>query len=314
MSEAAKAPGSGARAGDNVGRGIAISIAVVLVFGIQDAISKTLLETYSPFQVVMIRYWAFAALSLFLAARKAPLRQAFKSSAPWIQILRGVLLMLDVWLFSLGNRTVPLAQLQAISLLYPLIVTIVAIPLLGERVGMFRATAVVVGFVGALIIIRPGGGLPLTFDALAAIGSSVAYAFYIVLTRRVSARDSTSTSMVYVGVVGLVLSSVLGPFYWKPMDLRASLLMATLMVTMCLSHGLMMKALSMAPASLLQPFSYLALPWSIVLGFVVFGNLIDPISLLGAAIIAGAGLVVMARERRKSKTPAATAEVLGPRD
>jgi drug/metabolite transporter (DMT)-like permease len=114
--------------------------------------------------------------------------------------------------------------------------------------------------------------------------------------------------------VGLVLSSAVGPFHWQAMDLRASLLMATLMVTMCLSHGLMMKALSMAPASLLQPFSYLALPWSIVLGFVVFGNLIDPISLLGAAIIAGAGLVVMARERRKSKTPTATAEVLGPRD
>jgi drug/metabolite transporter (DMT)-like permease len=314
MSETAKAPESGARAGDNVGRGIAISIAVVLVFGIQDAISKTLVQTYSPFEVVMIRYWAFVAVSLFLAGRKAPLRQAFKSSSPWLQTLRGILLMLDVWLFSLGNRTVPLAQLQAISLLYPLVVTIVAIPLLGERVGVFRASAVAVGFIGALIIVRPGGGLPLTLDALAAIGSSVAYAFYIVLTRRVSARDSTATSMVYVGVVGLVMSSAVGPFFWKSMDLHASLLMATLMVTMCLSHGLMMKALSMAPATILQPFSYLALPWGITLGFLVFGYLIDPISLVGAAIIAGAGLVVLARERRKAKTPAVTAEALGPRD
>jgi drug/metabolite transporter (DMT)-like permease len=261
----------------------------------------------------MIRYWAFAGFSLFLAARRAPLRQAFKSSAPWLQVLRGVLLMLDVWLFSLGNRTVPLAQLQAISLLYPLVVTIVAIPLLGERVGLFRASAVVVGFIGALIIIRPGG-LPLTFDALAAIASAVAYAFYIVLTRRVSARDSMATSMVYVGVVGLVMSSAVGPFHWQAMDLRASLLMGSLMVTMCVSHGLMMKALSMAPASLLQPFSYLALPWGIVLGFFVFGYLIDPISLVGAAIIAGAGLVVMARERHKAKVKPGSAEALGPRD
>jgi drug/metabolite transporter (DMT)-like permease len=313
MSEAARPALGGARAGDNVGLGMAISVVVVLVFGIQDAISKTLLETYSPFQVVMIRYWAFAALSLFLASRKAPLRQAFRSSAPWLQILRGVLLMLDVWLFSLGNRSVPLAQLQAISLLYPLVVTIIAIPLLGERVGIFRASAVVIGFIGALIIIRPGG-LPLSFDALAAMGSSVAYAFYIVLTRRVSARDSTATSMVYVGVVGLVMSSAVGPFHWQSMDLRASLLMGTLMVTMCVSHGLMMKALSMAPASLLQPFSYLALPWGITLGFFVFGYLIDPVSLVGAAIIAGAGLVVMARERHKAVLKAGSAEALGPRD
>ena len=313
MSEAAKPALGGARAGDNVGLGIAISIFVVLVFGVQDAISKTLLETYSPFQIVMIRYWAFAALSLFLAGRKAPLRQAFKSTSPWLQVLRGVLLMLDVWLFSLGNRTVPLAQLQAISLLYPLIVTIIAIPMLGERVGVFRASAVVVGFLGALIIIRPGG-LPLTFDAVAAIGSSVAYAFYIVLTRRVSARDSTATSMVYVGVVGLVMSSAVGIFHWQAMDLRGSLLMGTLMVTMCTSHGLMMKALSMAPASLLQPFSYLALPWGIVLGFFIFGYLIDPISLVGAAIIAGAGLVVVVRERHKATVPAGSAEALGPRD
>jgi len=313
MSAETGASAGGARAGDNIGRGMAISIVVVLIFGIQDAISKTLLETYSPFQTVMMRYWAFAALSLFIAGRKAPLRRAFKSSSPVLQVLRGVLLMLDVWLFSLGNRTVPLAQLQSISLLYPLVVTIVAIPLLGERVGLFRASAVVVGFIGALIIIRPGG-LPLTLDAVAAMGSSCAYAFYIVLTRRISAVDSTATSMVYVGVVGLVLSSAVGVFHWQPMDVKGSLLIVALMITTRTSHGLMMKALSMAPASLIQPFSYLALPWGIILGFFVFGYLIDPISLLGAAIIAGAGLVVMARERHKAAVKPGTAEALGHRE
>jgi drug/metabolite transporter (DMT)-like permease len=313
MSANTGAGAGGARAGDNVGLGMTISIVVVLIFGIQDAVSKTLLQTYSPFQVVMLRYWAFAALSLVLVRRQAPLRQAFRSASPLLQILRGVLLIADVWLFSLGNRTVPLAQLQAISLLYPLIVTIIAIPLLGEKVGLFRASAVVVGFLGALIIIRPGG-LPLTFDAVATMGSSCAYAFYIVLTRRISAQDSTATSMVYVGVVGLVLSTATGIFDWQPMDLKGSLLVGTLMVTMCASHGLMMKALSMAPASLLQPFSYLALPWGIVLGFFVFGYLIDPISLLGAAIIAGAGLVVMARERHKAIVKPGTAEALGHRE
>jgi drug/metabolite transporter (DMT)-like permease len=224
-----------------------------------------------------------------------------------------LLLMADIWCFAVAIRTVPLAELQAITLIYPLMVTLIAIPLLGEKVGPFRMGAVIVGFLGALVIVRPGG-LPIDTGVLFAIASASAYAIYIVLTRMVSRRDSTATSMVYVGLVGLVLSAGVGVFQWKPMDLRGSIMMATVMVTMCTSHGLMMRALSLAPASVLQPFNYLSLPWGITLSFVVFGHLIDPISLAGAAVIAGAGLVVMARERRKAATPPGSAEALGPRD
>jgi drug/metabolite transporter (DMT)-like permease len=251
--------------------------------------------------------------SLYLAHRQGPLRKALRSASPWLQVLRGLLLMGDIWLFALAIRTVPLAELQAISLIYPLLVTLIAIPLLGEKVGMFRIGAVIVGFLGAMVIVRPGG-LPIDAGVMFALASSAAYAVYIVLTRMVARRDSTATSMIYVGLVGLVLTTAVGVFYWKPMDPFALGLMLTLMVTMCVSHGLMMKALSLAPASLLQPFNYLALPWGITLSFVVFGHLIDPISLAGAAVIAGAGLVVMARERRKAATPVGTAEALGPRE
>lgn len=310
MSEANVA---GVRAGDNIRRGIILSIVAVVVLGIQDAASKTLVQDYSSFQVVMIRYWAFAALSLFLAARHAPLRHALRSKVPLLQTLRGVLLMADVWLYALAIRTVPLAELQAISLVYPLLVTLLAIPLLGERVGPFRLIAVGVGFLGALVIVRPGG-LPIDADVLFALGSALVYSIYITLTRRVSGQDPTATSMVYVGLVGLVLSSAVGVFHWQPMDLKAWLLAIVLMVTMCTGHGLMMKALSMAPASVLQPFSYFSLPWGITLSFALFGHLIDPISLFGAAVIAGAGLVVMARERGKAVARPGPDEVLGPRD
>jgi len=161
--------------------------------------------------------------------------------------------------------------------------------------------------------VRPGG-LPLDSGVFYALGSATAYAVYITLTRKVSQQDSTATSMVYVGLVGLVLSTGVGIFYWQPMDLRSVALVSVLMVTMCIGHGLMIKALSLAPASLLQPFNYLALPWGIVLSFLVFHHLIDPISLVGAAVIAGAGLVVMARERRKAALTAGPAEALGPRE
>lgn len=286
---------------DNVGLGIGLTILAILIFGLQDAISKHLVQTYSPFQLAMMRFWAFAAFSLWLVSRQAPLRQAFRSRFPMLQVLRGALLVADIWFFAAALRSVPLAELQAITLVYPLMVTLVAIPILGEKVGVFRFTAVSIGFLGALVIVRPGG-LPLDWGVAYAVLSASFYAVYIALTRKVSSGDSTATSMVYVGVVGLVLTSGVGIFFWQDMDLPSLGLMGLVMVTSTAAHGIMMVALSKAPASMIQPFNYTALPWGIVLSYLFFGHLIDTISLMGGAVIVGAGLVVMWRERRLART------------
>jgi drug/metabolite transporter (DMT)-like permease len=284
--------------GDNVARAIVLTLITIGVFGVQDAISKMLVQDYSPFQITMMRYWGFAVFSLVLVSRQAPLRQAFASRSPVLQVLRGVLLMADVWLFALALRSVPLAELQSITLVYPLLVTLFAIPILGEKVGVFRLVAVSVGFAGAMVIVRPGG-LPLDWGVAFAIASSTLYALYIVITRKVSAVDSASTSLAYTGVVGLVMSTAIGVFFWQPMEWQTVALVVLVMGTTCIGHGLMTFALSLAPASVLQPFNYFTLPWAIVLSATVFGHLIDGVSLLGAAIIVAAGLVVMARERIK---------------
>jgi len=296
--------GRSGAATDDVRLGITLVLISVVVFGIQDAVSKLLVQNHSPYQIAMMRYWGFAFFSLILVARQAPLRQAFVSRAPKTQILRGVLLVGDIWLFAMALQTVPLAELQAISLVYPLLVTLFAIPILGEKVGIFRFSAVAVGFVGAMVIVRPGG-LPLDAGVFYAIGSCSIYALYLVLTRRVGRVDTTATSMAYTGVVGLVMTSAVGIFHWTPMESSELGLLAAVIVTTCLAHGLMIKALSLAPASVLQPFNYFTLPWAIVLSYVIFNHLIDPISLIGAAIIVGAGLVVMARERLRGSASAA---------
>ena len=132
-----------------------------------------------------------------------------------------------------------------------------------------------------------------------------------------SSVDSTATSMVYVGVGGLVLTSAVGVFFWQPMDGPQLLQMGLVMITSTVAHGLMMVALSRAPASALQPFNYMSLPWGIVLSYTVFGHLIDPVSLVGAAVIVGAGLVVMARERRlarrgRAALPVASEDTVAP--
>lgn len=288
---------------DLTGRAIALTLATVVIFGIQDAVAKTLVQTYSPFQIIMMRYWGFTVFALFLVARQAPLRQALRSRAPGWQVLRGVLLIADIWFFALALRTVPLGELQAIVIVYPLLVTLFAIPLLGEKVGIFRFGAVIAGFLGALFIVRPGG-VPLDWGVGFALLSSTIYALYIVITRKVAAKDSAATSMTYTALVGLVLSSGVGIFFWQPMAWSDFGLVAITMVTTCAGHGLMIYALGMAPASTLQPFNYFSLPWAIVLSIVVFGHWIDGISLIGAAIIAAAGLVVMWRERTR-KVPVA---------
>lgn len=299
---------------DDIGRGILFAVIAVLTFGIQDAVAKTLVQTYSPFHITMMRFWAFAAFSLFLVARQGPLRQALRSKHPWLQATRGLLLVADIWCFAIAVKTVPLAELQAISLVYPLMVTILAIPLLGEKVGVFRFAAVGVGFLGAMVIVRPGG-LPLDWGVGFALLSSATYALYACLTRIVSRDDSTATSMVYVGLIGLVLSTVAGIPTWIPMDLNGLLLTFIVMATTCIAHGLMIAALKIAPASVLQPFNYTALPWAIVLSFVIYNQLIDPVSLIGAAIIVGAGLVVMWRERQlanRARAEATPAEAVEP--
>lgn len=289
-------PNAQRRRVDNVAMGIGLNLLAVIIFGVQDAISKLLVQDYSPFQLAMVRFWAFAAFSLFLVSRQAPLRQAFRSRQPVLQWIRVLLLVVDIWLFAVALKTVPLAELQAIVLVYPLLATLLAIPILGEKVGIFRFAAVLVGFCGALVIVRPGG-LPIDWGVIAGVLSATCYAAYLALTRKASATDSTATSMVYVGVGGLVLTSAVGLFFWQPITLQSLVFIAAIMVSSTAAHGLMMVALSRAPASTLQPFNYVALPWGIVLSYTVFGHLIDPIALVGGAIIVGAGLVVMGRER-----------------
>src|SRR3569832_1698777 len=265
---------------DYVWRGIILVFVATMSFSTQDATSKFLVQSVSPFQMTMMRFWAFGAFSLFLALRKGSFKSALRTQHPVWQGVRGILLIADIWMYVLALKSVPLAAVQSITLVYPLLVTLFAIPLLGEKVGVFRLVAVTVGFLGALIIVRPGG-VPRDWGVAYAIGSGACYALYIVLTRKVSASDSATTSVVYVGVVGLVVSTAVGAFFWQPLSLTMALLIGYIMVAGVVARGMMILALAMAPASTLQPFNYTSLPWSFVLVFLFFFVLFVLFSLLG---------------------------------
>ncbi|NOZ32357.1 MAG: DMT family transporter [Alphaproteobacteria bacterium] len=291
--------GPPAATGDRIGLGIGLTVLAVLIFGIQDAVAKILVQDYAVPQIVMMRYWAFAAFSLALVAWQSGLVRAFHSRKPGLQIARGLLLVTDILLFATAVRTMPLGELIAIVLLFPVLVTLFSIPMLGEVVGRVRMISVVVAFVGALIMLRPGF-TQFDIGAVYGLGAAVAFALYTILTRMVARHDGVGTSMFYVGGVGLVVSNIFGMFYWQPLTPGAWGLVAILWVTTTVGHFLVIRSLTYAPASVVQPFNYLMLPWAITLSFVLFGHLIDFWSLVGAIIIVGAGLMVWVRERKKT--------------
>jgi drug/metabolite transporter (DMT)-like permease len=195
----------------------------------------------------------------------------------------------------------PLADTHAILAISPLIVTALSVPLLGEKVGIRRWTAVGVASIGMLIVLRPGFGAMHPM-ALVALLCACMWSLYQVLTRIVSRTDPPLTTLFYTALIGALALSVIGPFYWQEPDAMGWALFALVAVLGAGGHYLLIKALQLAPASLLQPFAYTVLVWATLVGFLVFGNLPDLPTVLGALIIVGSGLYTFARERRLRQT------------
>ncbi|WP_299345723.1 DMT family transporter [uncultured Maritalea sp.] len=286
--------------GNNISKGIALTLISILIFSVQDVAVKYLVTDYPPTQVVMFRFWGVAVFTLVWIMREGPIGKAFHTKRPVMQIARGILLVLDIWCFSAALQFMPLSDLQAIFMLFPVVVTLFAIPILGEKVGIFRWSAIGVGFLGTMIIIRPGFQ-EVNIGVWFMLGAVTTFALYTVLTRLVARTDSTTTSMAYMAVVGVVLSTSVGIFNMVPMTLNAWLLMLLVIVTANVAHTLFAMAYREAPASALQPFNFLILPAAIIMTVIFFGHWIDMISLFGATLTVGAGLFVWWRERQKAK-------------
>ncbi len=272
---------------------ILMNLAMFLLAGM-DGITKTLAADYSVPQILCIRFLIFCLFALAIARPKS-LRAAFRSHHPYLQIARSLIIVVEVGVFVLAFRYLPLADAHAIAGIAPLLVTALAVPLLGERVGRRRWSAIAIGLLGLLVIVRPGLGV---FDpaALIPLAGAILWAVYQILLRKVS-DDSAATSLLYMAVIGALVMTVLAPFFWRPPDATGWLLLLSLGVVGSLGHYGLFKAFQAAPASTLQPFHYVLLLWATVLGYLVFGDLPDAWTILGAAIIAGSGLYAFYRER-----------------
>jgi len=285
---------------NNVPMGILLMIAATVVFALQDGISRHLASTYNTYMVVMVRYWFFAAFVIFLAMRKAGgVKQAARTGQPMLQILRGILLAGEICIAVYGFTLLGLIESHAVFICYPLLVAALSGPVLGERVGWRRWAAIAVGFVGVLIILQPGRGV---FNPAAVIPliSALMFALYGLLTRFAARRDSTATSFFWTGIVGAVIMTGIGVWFWQDMTGPDWAWMIALCISGVLGHWLLIKCYEMAEASAVQPFAYFHLIWAAILGLLIFGEYIRINVALGAALIVCAGLFTLWRERTQS--------------
>ena len=265
------------------------------VFASMDALTKHVSLFYSAPQIIWIRYMVFASYGLVVMIRRRGW-QAFHSNAKILQICRGLLLAGEVSIFVIAFRNLPLADVQAIAGIGPLVATALSVPILGEKVGVRRWSAIGIGFIGLLVIIRPGFG---TFDPmllLPAFGISI-YALYQVLTRVAARHDHPDTTVLYTGVVGLVAMTMIGPFFWQTPDATGITLILCIAVLGLSGHALLIRALALAPASVLQPLNYITIVWVTMLGYIFYDDLPDMPTIAGALIIVTSGLYTFHRER-----------------
>jgi drug/metabolite transporter (DMT)-like permease len=246
--------------------------------------------------IVWARYASnLLVLLCFLAASGQLAR--LRTARPGLQLARGLLLALATLLFFTSLSVLPLADANAIAFVMPLFVAALAVPMLGERLEMARLVAILVGLAGALVIVRPGSDL-FTPYALLPLGMAVCNALYQILTRKLAGIEHPLTSLVWGAIVGAVLLSALAPFVWvRPQAISHGALILVIGVLASIGHFLLIKAYDYASASLLAPYTYTVLVWAMLLGWLVFGDFPDGVSLAGMAIIVVSGLYLAARQR-----------------
>jgi drug/metabolite transporter (DMT)-like permease len=261
---------------------------------VADVITKQLASTLPPPEVAWMRYVTFALVIVpFVLIKGGP--ALLRSQRPSLQVLRGLGMVGSSLMFIQSLPYLPVADATAIFFVSPILIMALSVVVLGESVGWRRWTAAAIGFIGVMIVVRPGTGAFQSAALLPMIGAS-SWAVGAVVTRKIGG-DHALTTLAYSALVGSIVLSALMPFYWEmpdPMEIGLGLCMGVLFA---IGHWFIVLAYRHGNASLIAPFSYVQLIWAGSLGYLVFGTVPDSWTITGASIIALSGLYTAYRER-----------------
>jgi drug/metabolite transporter (DMT)-like permease len=276
-------------------RGILLMAASLAIFAVLDASAKYVMQSLPPPVAVFFRYFVALGLSAVLLLQQGG-PDLFITRRLGLHVLRGAMLLTSTLFNFIAINKLQLAQTAAISFTIPLWVCALSIPFLGEQVGPRRWAAVIAGFLGVLVIMRPGTS-GFHWAMLLSIGAAFAGAIYNIATRKVGGSDRAETSLFYVCLVGSVGAALPLVSHWQTPLGFEWMILGLMGLCGCVGHWLLIEAHRLTPASVLAPFVYTQIIWMILLGFVVFGDVPDGWTLLGGAIVITSGLYVYARER-----------------
>ncbi len=278
-------------------------LVAVALFALMDAGLKLLAPHYAPMQVASLR--GAAALPLVLAWSLATVGARGLLRVHWpLHLLRGALGVLMMAGFVYGVRTLPLSTAYAITFVAPLLITALAVPILRERVGPRRWTAIAIGLCGVLVVLRPSGEGMLTLAGLATLGAAVCYAFAALTVRVLAQRDSTQAMVFWLMLILAVVGGALSWNDWTPIQPRHWWVIAGIGAVGTLAQVALTEAFRRGEASLVAPLEYSALLWGALLDLAVWQVLPDAMTWLGAAIIIASGAYLLRRERVRAGSAA----------
>ena len=266
---------------------------------VMDGFAKYLSDDLPILQITWARYF-FTVAFVFPIMLFFYKKQLVWSDKPRLQIFRGLILLSANICFFYAISVISLAKALTLAFIAPLIVTAFSPILLGEKVGFRRWTAVAVGFIGSLIVIRPGF-LEFNLASMAALSTSFFYGFYLIITRKLSTSDNPLLTLLITGMVGALLVSLIIPFYWVKPTLNQWSLMAGIGVFACIGHLFLILSLKYADASKLAPLGYTEIIPNVIIGYYFFSELPDNWTYLGLFIIVLSGLYISRREYHLSR-------------
>ena len=287
---------------DRPALGILLMLIGIAGFAVMDATIKWMTADFPVIQVAALRSWFGLPLLCLVALRGGGLR-ALRTSRPRVHVARYLLVLGLTLTFFWALSQMKLVDAIAISFAAPIFITALSMPLLGEPVGLHRWLAVGVGFVGVLVILRPGAGV-FHWASIVVLGSVLFYALLMITTRALKSSESTASLMLYPQLGMSLTGLLIAPFFWLTPSLADLGLFALAGLFGSVGVMCITQAFRLAPAAVITPFEYSALLWATLLGFLLWGDLPDSITLAGAAIVICSGLYIIYRETiRTGQTP-----------